>query len=662
MEGRRAVWRPISIGAAMGALAALAMFAGAFEAWNNQVTDRFFLSHKPDPSIAIVAIDDASLSAIGRWPWPRNVHARLIDALKADGARVIAYDVNWPEASTGSDDEALAQSIRNAKNVVLPVELQITKTSAGIRYDPHAIVRPIAVIEQAAFAVGHTNTPPDADGVIRRIPIAVGAPDGQEYLAFAAIVAEQLNPALDLRQIPWRAYEEFRISFAGAPLQTFPVYSAADVLNKRIPEGALRGKAVFVGATAPDLHDEQIVPTSGGVPMPGVEIHSSITDALLQGRRIIDVPTWIQAIALLLLGMLIGVFVGVMRMRYSVLAILSIWVGTLVASIVLFDIGIIFNVVIAFLLIVFAYAIMTLERRMTADADRRRMRFAFSRYVASPVVDSILRNPKSLELGGQKRSMTVLFSDVRGFTSLSESLPAEKLVHVLNTYLTRMTEVVFAERGVLDKYIGDAVMAFWNAPFDQKDHALRAVRTAIGMRRALAEMNRQQLFGPDIQLAAGVGINTGEMIVGNMGSDIRFDYTVIGDNVNLASRVEGLTKEYGVGILITEPTRKAAGDSILVRRLDKVAVKGKREPATLYEVLGLMSEATQEDVNLATDFEEAFTRYVNGEFETAIAVCGSILQHHPTDGPCRTIIARCHHFLSDPPPDEWDGTWVMTKK
>lgn len=650
------------MGAAAGALGALLLFAGAFQEWNRLATDRFFLPHTPDASIVIVAIDDASLAQVGRWPWPRSVHARLIRALTAAGVRVIGYDVNMPEASTAADDADLGQAIAEAKNVVLPIELRIVSTALGIRYDPNTVVRSLPVIGNEARAIGHTNTPPDPDGVVRRIPIAVGAPDGTEFEAFAARIASLANPSIDLRRVPASANHNVVVAFPGAPKNTFQTFSATDVLAGRVPAASLRGKTVFVGATAPDLHDEQIVPTSNGIPMPGVEIHAAFADTILHERWIVEIPAWTEAIALLLIGLLISLLASTLRTRWSVLVTLVALVGLLIIGIILFDLGLIVNVILPTLVVVLAYAAVTIERRITADIDRRRMRFAFSRYVAPPIVESILRDPATLQLGGQKRDMTVLFSDVRGFTSLSETLSPERLVHVLNTYLTRMTEVVFAERGVLDKYIGDAVMAFWNAPFDQKDHALRAVRTALGMQRALAEMNRQKMFGPDIELAAGVGVNTGEMIVGNMGSETRFDYTVIGDNVNLASRVEGLTKEYGVGVLMTETTWKQAGKSILARRIDKVAVKGKREPAVLYEAIGLASEATQEDVNLANDFEEAFTRYANGEFETAIAVCGSILQHHPEDGPCRTIISRCHHFLSDPPPEEWDGTWVMTKK
>ena len=662
MTVRRAMWRPILIGAGVGALGALFFLVGALRTWSHLATDRFFLPRNADTSIVIVAIDDTSIAEMGVWPWPRNVHAELIQVLEQYGAVAIGYDVNFPEATSPVVDSQLAYAIEHAGNVVLPVELSISTTPRGIFFDPHTVVRPIPLIANAARYLGHTKTPPDGDGVVRSIPLAVGSGDGTETPSFALRLFEIANPDRDVRHIPTDAWNRLRVNYNGAPGKSFARVSASDVLKHRVPPEAIRGHVVLVGATAPDLHDEQIVPTSNGTPMSGVEIHASIYDTLLNARWLVTPHPWVQAGVLLLLGLLVAMLVLFFRARYSLPLTMLLGLAAIVAAILLFDHGIVTDVIWPVLIILFTYVAVTLERRITADRERSKLRNAFSRYVSSPVVESILRDPKRLKLGGEKRRMTVLFSDVRGFTSLSESMSPERLVHLMNTYLSRMTEVVFAYNGVLDKYIGDAVMAFWNAPFEQKDHALRGVKTALAMQRALAEMNRQRVFGPDVSLTIGVGVNTGDMVVGNMGSEARFDYTVIGDNVNLGSRVEGMTKQYGVGILMTEATREEVGRAIVARRIDKVAVKGRHEPTIVYEAIGLASEVTKEEDRLARDFEEAFDRYVNGDFENAIAICGSILQDYPQDGPCRTIIARSHQFLQDPPPSDWDGTWIMKTK
>ena len=302
-----------------------------------------------------------------------------------------------------------------------------------------------------------------------------------------------------------------------------------------------------------------------------------------------------------------------------------------------------------------------LERRVTSEWQKREIRSAFSRYVSSSVVDSILSDLSKLKLGGERRSMTVLFSDIRGFTTMSEGLNPETLVEVLNVYLSRMTDIVFDHQGVLDKYIGDAVMAFWNAPFDQADHAIRAVDTGLAMLKALKEMNDAKLFG-DHALKIGVGINTGEMVVGNMGSERRFDYTVIGDAVNLGSRLESLTKEYGVTMLISESTRSLLGDRYLVRPVDLVAVKGKKDAVRVYEVVKRSADASEDDRRHMKRFEQALEAYFARQFASAVQIATEILTRVPDDGPAQALKMRAEYFIAEPPPSDWNGAWVMKKK
>jgi adenylate cyclase len=358
---------------------------------------------------------------------------------------------------------------------------------------------------------------------------------------------------------------------------------------------------------------------------------------------------------------LCSILIPLLRTRWSALLVVLVWGGILVASFFLFDHGWILDIVWPTLALAMGYVVITLERRIRAERERRELKSVFSRYVSPSVVEAIMQDPEKLKLGGERRRMTVLFSDIRGFTTLAEGMKPEELVRVLNTYLNRMTELVFTHGGVLDKYIGDAVMAFWNAPFDQADHARRGVMTALAMRDALAVLNASGDLGKG-ELHVGVGLNTGDMVVGNIGGQNRHDYTVIGDNVNLASRVEGLTKEYGVDILITGSTAADAGSEILKRRLDLVVVKGKTEPVPVYEAMDLASTATPERVRLAHDFEAAFDRYLARDFSSAAEACSEILLRHPNDGPAKLLLGRCRQFIASPPPEGWNGTWVYTKK
>ena len=654
--------RPLIVGTAVGTLCAALFLIGVLDSWSARATDRLFLPHPADQSISIVAIDDPSILQIGRWPWPRSVHADLIRRLSDAGAKVIAYDVNFPEASDAQNDEALVSALKEAGTVVLPVELTLTWSGGGLLYEPGRILAPISSIASAAKTTGHTNTPPDSDGVVRALPLfasTVNRPDSVP--SFSAEVARLAGQEALLREAPRDGNGLMRIAFANVPFKAFKTFSAVDILRDRADVSSVKGGVVFVGATAADLHDALLVPTSGGVPMPGVEIHASVYDTLVGRHWLRAVPSGIPALFLVFLGLLVSLVASRLRARVSLPLVLVIWIALLLSGFFLFDRGYVFDFVWPTLALFFSYGFVTLERRINADRERRQLKLVLSQYVSPSVVASILNDPSTLKLGGERKRMTVLFSDIRGFTTISEGMGPDRLVQVLNVYLNRMTDIVFEHQGVLDKYIGDAVMAFWNAPFDQPDHALRAVTTALHMRDALAEMNRDKAFG-DIDLKIGIGINTGDMVVGNVGGTARFDYTVIGDNVNLGSRLEGLTKEYGIQTLITEATRDELKEAILTRRLDKVAVKGKNEPVVIYEAMELSAKAGKVLKRLAADFEAALQAYFARDFSGAATACDAILSKYPEDGPSKTLKERSVHFQQDPPPDDWVGTWVYTKK
>ncbi len=661
MKKRRERFLPIWVGAAIGAICAIAFFVGVLETWSLRASDQFFLPRTADPRIAVVTIDDVSIGRIGRWPWPRSVHAQLIDKLKAAGVIAIGYDVNFPEISDENDDAALETALKNAGNVVLPVELELTQAGNGLTANPNKILAPIPRLSAAAAGTGHSNTPPDPDGIMRRVPLFTSLSKPGDFPSFTAEVARVAGFGDRLGEAPLDGSYRMIVNFPNQPFKAFQSFSAVDVLNGTADLSALKGAIVFVGATAPDLHDALLVPTSNGVLMPGVEIHASVLDTLIGRHWLVPFDPWVFAAILFFLGILMGLLVPRLRARWSIPLTIVLWIAIIVTAFAAFDRGVIVDVVWPTIVLIFGYGAVTLERRISADRERRELKSAFSRYVNASVVDSLLADPAKLKLGGERRAMSVLFSDIRGFTTLSEGLDPERLVDVLNKYLTRMTAIVFQHDGVLDKYIGDAVMAFWNAPLDQPDHAFRAVATAIDMRDALAQMNHDKAFG-DLELHIGLGVNSGDMVVGNVGGEARFDYTIIGDNVNLGSRLEGLTKEYGVGIIVSEGTLGLLEGKILTRRLDKVAVKGKKEPVVIYEAVERMEKATEVQRALGKDFETALEKYFKRDFAGAIVACDAILAAHPEDGPSKTLKERSMHFRDTPPPDDWVGTWVMKKK
>lgn len=654
--------RPIIIGLAVALFGVLALLSGALSSWSHRATDRLFLDKEPDSSILIVAIDDASITRTGRWPWDRSVHADLIRKLSNGGARVIGYDVNFPEPQDAENDNDLASAIIDAGNVVLPTELKLIRGPFDLTYDQERTLKSISTIASAAKRTGHSNTPPDEDGVVRRIPVRVEDPDGGGVVhAFGYEIAKLADPSVDVSEAPRDRFDQVIIHYPGSPFTTYEMVSAADLLQGDVNPTIAQGKAVFVGSTAPDLHDEQLVPTSMGTPMPGVEVHASLANTLLTRDWLRPAPTWLSILILLAIGLILGLLTPLVRARWSVLGVLLIWFAILATAFMAFDQGTIVDIVWPTIVLVFAYAGVTLERRITAEYERRKLKTLFSRYVTPSIVDTILDDPSKLNLGGERKRMTVFFSDIRGFTSLSEAIEPEELVTHLNTYLDRMTDIVFEHEGVLDKYIGDAVMAFWNAPFDQNDHALRAVKNALDMRESLRKMNADKVFGKH-EFKVGMGINTGDMIVGNTGGKVHTDYTVLGDSVNLASRLESLTKEYGVGILTSQSTVDELDGKVLVRKLDKVAVKGKKEPVTIYEVVTLMDKATMEQKESVRAFETALDDYFARRFEEAAEKCQAILAKKPEDKSVKTLCERAEAFAKHPPTDDWDGRWVYSKK
>lgn len=650
------------IGGGLGVFCALLSLSGAFHSASARLQDRFHGGRQPDDRIAIVAINDASIARIGRWPWDRSVHADLIRALTKAGALIIAYDVNFSETQNGEADADLASAIQVSQRVILPTELSISNVDGRLTADPKQIVSPLSIFGNNALGTGFSNTPPDDDGIVRSIPLIVYVGgEHSEVSSFAYEAAQAFDASMSTATAPKDRLNRIRISYAGEPGTSYPIYSSADILQGRFDESELKGKLVFVGSTASDLHDEQLVPTSFDIPMPGVEIHASFADTLLGRYWIHLVPSWLFILWLFGLGLFLGYIVAKLRVRWSVLIVLLTVFGAFVFSALLFEIGWALDILWTLFAIILSFIGAVIERRVTAEKDRRSLRRTFEHYVSPSVVDLIVRDPSQLKLGGERKRMTVLFSDICVFTALTDSMEPERLIHMLNIYFGKMTEEVFMHKGVLDKYMGDGLMAFWNAPFNQHDHALLAVESALAMHETLGKLNRLGTFGnPPWKM--GIGINTGDMIVGNVGGENHADYTVIGDAVNLASRLEGLTREYRVGVIISEETANALDGFMLLRRLDHVVVKGRFQTVTIYEVICEMAKATDVQKELVHSYETALDAYCLKNFDAVIYQCRQILIKHPNDAPTLLLNDRARMFLASPPPKGWDGTWVYTEK
>ncbi|MBU0619628.1 adenylate/guanylate cyclase domain-containing protein [Patescibacteria group bacterium] len=560
---------------------------GFFVSWRNKLTDKLFIQSNPNSDIVIVAIDNESLQKLGRWPWDRTIHAQLIDKINKYNPIVIGLDVNFPEKSSSEADTKLAQAINNAGNVVLPIEaeLQIKKN----QITAISTLSPIKEIKDAAIVLGITNTPPDQDSIFRKLPTTAYYYN-EKYSAFSVVIANAYlkKNQFFLPSILTDKKGRMTINYVGKP-KTFPMISAKDVMEGKVTSSLFKNKIVLIGATAPDLHDEQITPVSSGQPMSGVEIHANAINTILTGNFLKPLNIYIQNIILLFLALIIGFIV----MRFKILVgfglTLTILILYLITAFMSFEKGIIFDLFYVILIIILTYLTAIIWKYIIENKERQRIKDTFSHYVSPEIIKEILADPAKLKLGGQKKELSILFSDIRNFTFISERLEPEKLVLLLNQYLTAMTDLIMESNGVVDKYIGDAIMAFWGAPIKQHNHAEFACKTALQMISILDKKREEWQKKFDVDLRIGIGINTGEVIIGNMGSDKRFDYTIMGDSVNLASRLEGITKQYGVPIVVSEFTKAQVTDKFTFRYLDKVTVKGKTQGVKIYELTGKTS-------------------------------------------------------------------------
>jgi adenylate cyclase len=446
------------------------------------------------------------------------------------------------------------------------------------------------------------------------------------------------------------------------PGGTFTSYSVSDILYGSIPQDAMDGKIVLVGSTTVGIYD--MIPTPVDPTMPGVEFHATALENILHDQYILR-PDYMKAIEFLSI-LFIGLVVGLAFCRLKLTAVIFTLIF-LTAAIYysdryfLFSSGHWMKIFYPISFLWFEFIVVTSYRHFSEEREKRKIKRAFQFYLTKSVMEEILKDTSKLKLGGDRRELTVLFSDIRNFTAISEQLAPEKLVSILNSYLTPMTNIIFKFEGILDKYVGDEVMAVFGAPLDQKDHAERACYTALEMVKVLRQIREDWVREGLPHLDIGVGINTGPMAIGNMGSELRFDYTVIGDMVNLGSRLQGLTKQYGVNVIISEFTKKAIGDKFFMREMDFVRVKGKRWPVRIYE---LISEDEPEGKvrDAVMNFHYGIESYRNRKWDEAIGFFQVCLALKPDDPPSKLFIQRCGYMKNNPPDEDWDGVYTALEK
>ncbi len=537
-----------------------------------------------------------------------------------------------------------------------------------------AVLPPIETLGQGAAALGHVNVAFDADGT-PRYEYPVVEYDGEYYPSLAIQVARaflgvrleevrvrfgegiQLGPIF----IPTDESMRMLVNYLG-PLETFPTFAFVDVLRGRLPASTFKDAIVLIGGGATGLADTFVTPFTAA--LPGVERHATVIDNILRQdflqRR--DAMALIDLACIVTMGLLVGWLSPTCPSFWGSVVALGLGGCYVVANFLAFTYaGLWVNLLFPLLAVALNQSSMTLFKFLSEERQKRRIRRAFQYYLHPAVVDRVSQNPQLLRLGGEVRELTVLFSDIRGFSGIAEGLSPEALVRLLNEYLTAMTQIVFKHDGLLDKYIGDGIMAVYGAPLYASEHAYQACCTALDMMIDLVALQEQwQARGLPL-MNIGIGINTATMVVGNMGSDLRFDYTVMGDGVNVASRLEGANKEYGTNILVSDSTWEQVKDRLATRELDVIRVKGKAQPTRIFEVLGT-HPLSPHRATMVRIFEAALRAYRAQRWEEAIKLWQQALEATPGDKPSQLYIERCTTFMAAPPPADWDGVYTMQTK
>ncbi len=579
----------------------------------------------PGPETVIAAIDEKSINKLGRFPWPRSVWGRVVDRLTEEGAKVIIFDVFFTEPENGKSDDLLQRAIRRSGRVVLPLVFDFSEagykesgfTNKKLDFmapSAYAVLKntdaPFSPIEakmvlptlprfsEVAKSLAPINMIPDGDGTLRWEMLAIKYQD--DYYAPIGLQAARLYRGLENTdlildgsgevdlgdaRIPIDRYGRMLINYRG-PAGTFPFYSVSDILDRTAPAGAFKDRIILIGPTAMGIYDLRVTPFSNN--MPGIEKHASVVDNILRGDFLRRTETGVLPL-IFVFALVLGVMLPRLGAGYGAALFLALFTGYLGSVYYLFAVkGIWFNLVYPASALFFGYTSQTAYRFFMEERRARDIRKMFSSYVSKRIVDELIRDPSKAKLGGDRKEITVLFSDIRGFTSFSEKHQPEEVVSLLNEYLGAMTEIVFEHEGTLDKFVGDAIMALWGAPVGQPDHAERAVRCALMMIEKLKELQTKWAAEGKYVIDIGIGINTGDMVVGNMGAEgKKMDYTVIGDNVNLGARLESLTRKYNNHIIISEYTYAKVKDIVRAVELDSVTVKGKEKPVVVYDLVGM---------------------------------------------------------------------------
>ncbi len=692
-------------------------------------------------TVVIGAIDEQSLHAEGKWPWPRAKIADFIRKTENAGAKVVAFDVGFFEKDdarlidafnkirnnlnldanekkyldelikASDNDSILAKTIKTAKiKVVLgyyfnterntkifETQEELNTHSENLFSSQHQSVKSasadaeqnapfitarlpetnIKIISDSAEKSGFFNMVPDIDGVVRSMPVIIRFNDLlYAPLSLKAVsawvnspISVKIDEASNVEKIEIGKYTlpadrkgKISINFRG-PTKTFPHIPVTDILNNRVDKSLLTNKIIILGATAQGMFDLRATPFENI--FPGCEIHANIIDSILS-KDLLSQPSFFEFWNILIIfitGILLGLILPLTGAVTGITTYTLLTFGYCFFCQYLFSkYGLILNMIYPLSVMSLIYISITAYKYLAESKKKKFISNAFSTYLSPSIVNQLIKSPEKLILGGEDREITAFFSDIQGFTSISEKLTPKELVELLNEFLTEMTNIILKHSGTVDKFEGDAIIAFFGAPYDLRDHAKITCQACVEMQQRLTEMNEFWALEGKPELLMRIGLCSGTAVVGNMGSKSRMDYTMMGDVVNTAARLEGVNKYYGSYTMISDTTKNLAGHDTNTREIDTIYLAGKNEPVTIYELPGPKEEMEENQTLAHKYYAKGLLLYKKKSWNEAIKYFNKANSLHPADGPSKTMLKRCKALIAKPPKENWNGIFKIATK
>lgn len=696
----------LGIGLIVGIFSTILAISNPFNVWNLKASNLLYTQNKPSDDIVIIGIDANSIeekvnSGLGKfYDWRRTVYADLINNLEKANVDTIGIDLLFTEPSQdipqeeidtifeesalnesefankiskiatnytpikiNPDDELFSEVLSKYNNIILGAKLKLATENPKLsNFDIKKADIPYDIFIQGNYEnIGFTDAKESEDTTIRELPLIAKDNEGNTYMSFALKLAENyLNNGIDPSAIPTKN-GHYIVNYRANPF-SFKQISFKDILKGNFDPKDIEGKIALIGVTTKKLGDQFPTPKSTDQFMPGVEIHANAIQTILDQKFLVNQTKTSQIItifALAVLGTLALIFLNIW---FGIALAIALFFGYYAAAHAAYANGLIVNMVYPFITILLTYISSVVYKYFAELKQRKEIQTAFGKYLSPNVMKEVLKNPHLLHRSGIKREITVFFSDIAGFTSISELLDPHALIELINDYLETMTNIIMKYDGTLDKYVGDEIVAYFGAPINQVDHAQRACNVALEMRAVLPKLQEKWKKEGKPIVDFRIGINTGIAIVGNIGSENHFDYTIMGDEVNLGSRLEGANKKYGTKIMVSEDTYLKVKNYFDFRHLDYLRVKGKKEAIRVYELLAHKGRISDTGAKLLETFNKGINLYLDRKFGEANEEFKKALAIYPDDSPSKLYAERSEILRDFPPPEDWDGVFTMKTK